>query len=268
MFYKSFSGILTIYGYLPQTSFSYFYSNMLLVLAILNLIASLVYFEVVKLNDIDLRHIISTSATYILQVAHCAVLANSVKNIGLRNEFYEMLNEFDQEIAKKFNSKADRQAEVYLNRQVLGGWILSVIFISSATYSIVKNDIFVIFWLRALPGILSIQLKYINIFFFVEQLKQRLVVYTAILDEMITEKTTAEFEIIELKKLYTKLIEIMGLINEIFGSDLIFMVMHNFLDVIFNIYMIFLDGFYSHNYSGVLSKLFLLTLHFFTTFIF
>ena len=257
MFYKSFSRILTIYGYLPQTSFSYFYSNLLLVLAILNLIASFVYFKIAELDYINITDIIATAANYNLQIVHCVVLANSVMNIGIRDKFYERLYEFDKEIADIFNFKVTRQAEVKLNRKILGGWIMSVSFISMATYHIVKDGVLVVLWLRVLPGIFSIQFMYIHIFYFVEQLKQRLVLYADILDDMISEETTTEFKILKMKKLYHKLIEIMDLINEIFGTDLIFIVLLDFLEFIYNIYLIFLDGFYLHDYSaalGILNK--------------
>ena len=251
MYYKSFSTILTIYGYSPETSYSYFYSNVLLVLSILNLVASFVYFNTAVLNHINITDIITISTTYVLQVTHCVVLAHYVINIGLRDKFYEKLYEFDREIADKSNSKVKRQAEVNLNRKILCGWIISVSFLSMASYSIITDGLLAILWLRALPGLLSIQLKYVHIFFFVELLKQRLEVYSTVLEELINEETITELKICELRKLYTKLIEIMDLINEIFGADLIFMVMHNFLDIIFNIFSIFLAGFYYHAYEEV-----------------
>ena len=251
MFYKSFSRILTFYGFSPQTSLSHFYANLLLVLSILNFIASFVYFKIAQLTYFNITDIITTSSTYILQLAHCVVLVNSVKNIGLTNKFYESLYEFDREIAVNFDLKVHQQAEVKLNSKILGGWIMSVVGSSLVTYDIIAEGFFLSLWLRVLPGILSIQMKYIHVFFYLELLNQRLEVYATVLDKMINEETTTEYKVLKMKKFYTKLIDIMDLVNKIFGTDLIFLVMHNFLDAIFNIYFIFLNGFYLHEFSDI-----------------
>lgn len=254
--YKSFKKILTLYGFSAHTSLLYYYSNLLLVLSILNFGTSLVYFNVIELSNFNITDLIKTAATNILQVTHCVILLCSVRNIGLGDKFSAEIYDFDHQIYVTFHFKIKRQDEIRLNYKLLGGWAISALSMSFATFHVITGGVYISLWFRVLPGILAAQLKYVQIFFHLELLKQRLKVIADVLEKLDNEETIIEFKVAELKKLYTKLMDIMDLINRLFGTDLIFLVIHNFNEIIFNVYLIFLDGCYLHDYSNARGRKF------------
>lgn len=256
--YWSFFLLLKFYGFSPtKCSYSYFYSTLLLVISLLNLLISLTYYSYPKISEyFNFIELSSLWLFYLLIVEHIVHVSSSLKNCELRKNILLSFEQFDYLIYKEFGYRTNfitKKSSMY--KKLFTTYAFTVVITFLTVLDKAKStSSFDVYWWKTLIGRVSSYIKCLQITFFVELLRQRLDTIDDILQRL-QNLETKKNHLLVLKSLHFKLYEILGSINECFGCDLVFIVLQFFSLFIINNYWIFLTFTRMNNPKLALSKL-------------